>query len=250
MRSLSAQDILQIWELGQSRHPIDRALLFLAAALPDKTLDELASLTIGQRDALLLTLREITIGSQLDSVAQCPQCSEALEFAVQVSDLRVVNPTASLNSLTPSDYCCTIDEFNLRFRLPNSHDLAAVVGCQDVVTAQRSLVERCLQQVQEKAGDAIEPDQVPDHVLVQLSEQMALCDPQAEMLLNLTCPQCQHLWQVMFDIVTFLWAELSGQAKRLLREVHLLARAYGWKESDILSMSAMRRQLYLELVGA
>ena len=45
-------------------------------------------------------------------------------------------------------------------------------------------------------------------------------------------------------------AELATQAKRLLREVHFLARAYGWREADILAMSARRRQAYLEMVGA
>jgi hypothetical protein len=33
-----------------------------------------------------------------------------------------------------------------------------------------------------------------------------------------------------------------------VREVHLLASAYGWRESDILAMTPWRRQLYLELV--
>jgi hypothetical protein len=53
---------------------------------------------------------------------------------------------------------------------------------------------------------------------------------------------------VLFDIVSFFWTELSAQAKRLLREVHTLARGYGWREADILAMSARRRQLYLDLV--
>jgi hypothetical protein len=32
--------------------------------------------------------------------------------------------------------------------------------------------------------------------------------------------------------------------------VHLLASAYGWSEGDILSMSPVRRQFYLEISGA
>jgi hypothetical protein len=30
--------------------------------------------------------------------------------------------------------------------------------------------------------------------------------------------------------------------------VHLLARAYGWRETDILALSARRRQSYIELI--
>jgi hypothetical protein len=77
---------------------------------------------------------------------------------------------------------------------------------------------------------------------------MAACDPQAEVLLDLNCPACGHGWQALFDVVAFFWAELAAQAKRLLREVHTLARAYGWREADILGMSARRRQFYLEMV--
>jgi hypothetical protein len=35
-----------------------------------------------------------------------------------------------------------------------------------------------------------------------------------------------------------------------MRDVHQLASAYGWSEHDILTMSAGRRQLYLELVAS
>jgi hypothetical protein len=35
----------------------------------------------------------------------------------------------------------------------------------------------------------------------------------------------------------------------MVREVHRMASAYGWREADILAMSAFRRQRYLELIG-
>jgi hypothetical protein len=41
-----------------------------------------------------------------------------------------------------------------------------------------------------------------------------------------------------------------ARARRLLIEVHSLASAYGWSETDILSMSEPRRALYLEMVQA
>ena len=78
---------------------------------------------------------------------------------------------------------------------------------------------------------------------------MARRDPQAEVLLDLDCPACNHRWQILFDIASFFYAEVSAYAKRLLREVHTLARRYGWREADILSMSTARRQFYIELPG-
>jgi hypothetical protein len=53
----------------------------------------------------------------------------------------------------------------------------------------------------------------------------------------------------MFDIVPYLWTEINAWAMRLLREIHSLATAYGWREADILAMSAVRRHWYLEMIG-
>ena len=41
----------------------------------------------------------------------------------------------------------------------------------------------------------------------------------------------------------------AREATRLLGEVHTLARAYHWREAEILAMSSRRRQAYLELAG-
>ncbi|UBF24841.1 phage baseplate protein [Kovacikia minuta CCNUW1] len=243
MRSLSAADILQIWEIGQNQHPLDRALTLLSFALPEMSGEDLVQLSIGQRDALLLTLRELTLGSRMESFAQCPQCQEPLEFTLNLADLRTPEPEEAGNQ----PHTLTTEGFELVFRLPTSQDLAAIVHCREIEIAQRLLAQRCIQQVSQN-GNPINPDLLPIAVLSQIAGQIAASDPQSEMLLDLTCPACQHSWQVLFDIVSFFWTELSVQAKRLLREVHTLARFYGWHEADILSLSPIRRQFYLEQI--
>ena len=56
-RSLSPQKLLDVWEAGRQQHELDRALTLLAAAHPELRRDELADLTIGERDMQLLRLR-------------------------------------------------------------------------------------------------------------------------------------------------------------------------------------------------
>ena len=51
------------------------------------------------------------------------------------------------------------------------------------------------------------------------------------------------------DVAAFFWTELNAWAVRLLREIHALASAYGWREADILALSPKRRDLYLELIS-
>jgi hypothetical protein len=102
--------------------------------------------------------------------------------------------------------------------------------------------------------DGVEVDfgtRPPPRALVRaLVERLGAADPGAETLLTLTCPACDHRWQTVLDVASFFWDELATRATRLLREVHTLARAYGWREAEILALPGRRRQSYLELVGA
>ncbi|MFZ3168358.1 MAG: hypothetical protein WA130_12135 [Candidatus Methanoperedens sp.] len=242
MHPLSAQDILQVWELGQRQHPVGRALTMLAAACPDMMRDKLACLSIGQRDACLLTLREQTFGAKLNGFAECTQCKERTEFTMNVADIRVASNSDE------QVYELTVEGFDLRFHLPNSLDLAAIINCNDQAEARSLLVQRCLLQVN-RSGAMISSKELSEEVTARFVAHIAECDPQSEVLLNLKCPACSYSWQIMFDIVSFFWTEICAQANRLLHEVHILAIAYGWCEEDILSLSTDRRQFYLEMVS-
>jgi hypothetical protein len=90
---------------------------------------------------------------------------------------------------------------------------------------------------------------LPEPVLAALVDAVTERDPQAETRFQLTCAACGHRWSALFDVVSFFWTELAARAERLLIEVHALARAYGWREADVLTMSESRRHFYLELVG-
>jgi len=70
MRPLSAAQVPALWDAGQTRHPIDRALLALALAMPEEAApDELADRPVGWREVNLLALRNATFGSALDGYA-------------------------------------------------------------------------------------------------------------------------------------------------------------------------------------
>lgn len=242
VRPLSTYELLEVWEVGEGQHPLDRALTLLSAACPELTWDELAELSVGQRDTLLFTLRELTSGPRLSGFAECPRCVERLEFDAAVADLRVAAEPAAGKEAHELD----VDGLKLKFRLPDSRDLAAVLDCEDPAAAGDLLARRCVLQgsrngATEHIGD------LPAEVIAKLAGRMAEYDPQAEVLLDLRCPACDHRWQAPFDIAAFLWAEQAAQAKRLLREVHTLARAYGWSETEILGMNTRRRGLYLEM---
>lgn len=241
MRPLFAPDILKVWEQGQAQHHLDKALTLLLAAFPDTTRDKLAVLSIGQRDAYLLALRELTFGTKLRCFAECPGCKEHLEFAIKTADIRQLPLSGEKNQELE------IDEVQVRYRMPNSLDLAAIAGSGEVDTTRNLLVQRCVLEVI-RNGDPVDFNELPAEVKAKLVAHMAEQEPQADVMLDIHCPACGHQWQTIFDIVSFFWAELNAEARRLLYDIHALALAYGWRESDILSMSDTRRQFYLGMV--
>ncbi len=226
-----------------SEPPARRALALLAAACPDHSPDEVATLSIGERDWRLLTLREWMFGAQLVSTANCPDCGERLEWTINAADLRVAKQSEASGELS-----LKLDPYRVRFRLPNTLDLAAVSNCEDTAIAREILFGRCLSATR-RGDDEIAVADLPPEVAEAVVKRMAEADPQADMRLDLACPGCGHRWQALFDIESFFWSEISAWAQRILAEVHTLASAYGWRESDILNLSAWRRRFYLDLVG-
>jgi len=252
LRPLSASEILELWERGVGRSPVEHGLLLLQAAYPDLAARDLRRLTIGRRDAALIRLRERTFGAPLNGLAVCPNCAERVEIALPLEELLAVHagyddpPALSAEAQTSS---LSVAGYNLTFRLPDSADLMNASAAPDSDSARLALLEGCLVEARHD-GQPVRPADLPEPAVEALTARMDEADPLANVTLPLTCPACGHSWEVLLDIVTFFWAEIGAWAERLLREVHVLASAYGWREADILSLSASRRQKYLELVGA
>lgn len=251
MRPLSASDLLGIWETGASGLPTQQALVILQSAFPQVTDARLAQLTVGQRDAWLLRLRELTFGPQFKGLADCPVCHERLELEFDASDL--LTPSAALpdpettEPLNPESSFCQ-EAYAVTYRLPTNADLASLSALTDAALARQQLLQTCVTSVQCE-GEATTVSDLPAEVLHALIEHMGEAEPLANLILSANCPVCGHTWPIIFDIVSYFWTEINAWATRLIREVHGLASAYGWPEAEILAMSAWRRQRYLELIG-
>jgi hypothetical protein len=253
MRPLSASELLTVWERGQGQAMTARALMLLAAASPDSPAESLAKLSVGRRDLLLITLREWLFGSRLVSLVACPKCSERLELVFEVSEIRAV-----AEETQPETLVVRAGGYRAQFRLPNSEDLMAVAAGhgarRDARAMREALLSRCLIRVS-RMGRKPSPAAVqsardlPAALVSAIAEKMEQADPQANVHLDLACVDCGHGWRAAFDIVSYLWSEIDHWARGMLREVSLLASNYGWREADILAMSAQRRRFYLEMAG-
>ena len=239
MHPLTVPELLNVWERGAGALPFERALVILTAAAPETSAATLARVSIGHRDGRLLRLREWAFGSELPILAVCPRCHRPLETRLTVGDLCApdeagADPESSL----------TIGEYKIRCRPPNSEDLAACVG-MDAATSRGTLLARCVLEASCR-DKTVQWDQLPDSVVEAVIECIAEAG-HAEIRISLTCPDCEHGWNEVFDIVSFFWTEIDVWARRLLRDVHVLASAYGWSEREILALSPTRRQIYLAM---
>ncbi len=225
--AISTAMLLDIWEAGAAQPPLVRALALLAPLFPETAV---AELPVGARDALLLLVREWLFGVQMECVAMCPACTTRLEFTLATTALRALAPTTAVQSLD-------VGGQQLAVRLPASADLLALPPGP---AATRRLIERCL-------IDA--PAVLSDEALAAAATAMAAADPLLDLQIELACSDCGHTWAAPFDIAGFVWQELDRWARRLLRDVHTLARAYGWHEREILALSPQRRAFYLQLVN-
>jgi hypothetical protein len=243
MKTLDASELLQVWERGAGSAPALAILPLLLAACPEIPPERLPQLTVGERDALLLTQREWMFGSQIEATATCIQCGERLEFSLTIDDIRAMPALTDASDLgQTAPLSAKMEEYQVEFRLPTIADTQNIINLEQIL-------ERCLI-VASKANEHQAASELPSTVIEAISHQMAAADPQADVQLALNCPTCQHEWLATFDIATFLWEEIHTWAQRTLLEIHQLARAYGWSEAEILALSPARRQIYLSMIGA
>jgi hypothetical protein len=242
MRTISASDVVRLWELGAGKSSFEMALTSLAFLFPEMNRDEILDLPLGKCNTLLAKVREALFGPMLAGFSECPHCPTAVEFTFDMSRHFTQSEPASFEGTL------SVEGYEIRYRALTLRDIILAAQCEPGKV--RSFLARRAVQAIEQAGRAAEFDNLPEFAPALLAEEMTRCDPQAEAVFDLLCPSCHGRWQAQLEMVEFLTPEIHALARRLLREVHGLARAYGWRESAILGMSARRREYYLQMVNA
>jgi hypothetical protein len=242
VRPIPDSDLLSLWETSIAAPSVERAMRLLSLAYPEIASPE--QLSIGERDARLLALREQTFGSSIECATACPKCAENLDVEFTVQGLLKNREGMSADVLQVSR-----EGTSLTMRLPNSLDLLKLLRGDTAPATGKGLFTQC---VLEATRDQVPvaPEDVPDSIIDAAGEILSEADPLADMQIRLACPSCDHSWDISFDIAAYFWNEIDTWARRALRTVHLLAGEYGWTESEILKLSPARRRHYVDLITA
>jgi hypothetical protein len=242
MRAPVAAELLKLWEAGLAQPTWDWTSALIRECFPNDDAETVAALTIGERDARLLEIRETLFGHTLNGCSACPSCGARVEMDLVTDDIRGASVGVSKEGLFQTDGC------RVHFRVPTTSDLQEVGASRSVEQMRDALLRRCVLSV-ERAGATAELSELPNETVTAVIERMSECDPQADVHFQLRCPECHHSWSEAFDITSYLWTELDHWSQRTLQDVHRLATAYGWRESDVLAVSPQRRARYLEMIG-
>ena len=234
--------LLTLWEgaLGQPASARTDALLQASFANIEPVR------TLGERNARLMELHSRLFGREIELLSHCPACHTVAQFSGNCDAL------ATLMGPGPADappHRLQAQGHVIEFRMPDSADIAiasSVEGGEDFV---QLLLDRCVLACTREGTD-VPVCQLPEPVLDALSQQMDTLDPGASVSFALDCPQCATHWQAPLDLGEMLWQKVRAAAERVLLEIDMLARAYGWTEREVLGLSPLRRAAYLQMVTA
>lgn len=205
-------------------------------------------LSVGDREALLLHLRRLALGERVSCLLSCPRCAKKMDLDLQIDELLL--PAYAEAKASHRAAIREGDEiYYVTFRLPNGEDQEAVaaLAADSVESAAAVLLQRCIQEITTASGGR--SLETPSVVLRELPGKMAELDPQAEVLLDLTCPECQVQFVVPFDITDYVCREINENEYDFYRQVHSLSYHYHWNEDAILGMNRRKRQIYLTLLA-
>jgi len=242
MTAISSERLLRAWEGTLEEQPLRRGITLLAG-YRSENVGSVAEWSVRMRDRHMYDLRRELFGAEAVAVATCPRCAERIEVPLDLGLLRPPDTDVLPEPVEADGYVATV-------RIPTTVDLLSISDLGDEESALVALVARCVQSIRGPNGEECTLQDAPPTVRSLLQLHLAELLDDVDVVLEISCPNCSCTFAAAFDIAPFLLREVEAWAARLIRDIHQIARAYGWDEATILSLSPRRRQAYLELIEA
>jgi len=233
---IDARTLVDLADRTRELQGFDRALAVAEAWGADPI--ALVSQPIGETNRVVLALREAVWGAELTAIADCPRCAGRAEFVLDCAALEMLHADSADTTGVIAG------EVVVRWRAPSVNDLRAAALADDPAATLRA---RCLSPTG-AGGVELDSADLPRQLIDEVESAMMLADPLAEIVVSVDCPECGATFDADVDPASFVLAELDAHAARLLREVDLFARNYGWTESDVFGLSETRREAYVRLM--
>jgi hypothetical protein len=231
-----AVDLVRLWPAARGRTPTARVRELLVALHGDQVRHD----PLGVHHQRALALHRTVVARAIEALVGCANCGTDNEFTVpvaQICALPAPPPDAAVR--------LAVEGGEARFRLPTVTDLDAVAGSPSAAGARALAARTCL--------DADPPElaagEVADADLARLAQAWEALDPAGSVQVDLACAGCGAAVAADVAVAEFVARDLDRAVEGLLRDVDVIARAYGWSEDAILGLPAERRRRYVDLAG-
>lgn len=207
VRELTGADEEALFERASAGNA-ERVSAFLARAIEavegiDTPIDArfTAALQLGDRDYLLLRLRQIDLGDAVHQVMRCPACAQRVDVDLLISELpvrRLERPQA--------DYTVSLAGHTLRLRLPTGADQVAIedLALINPAAANTRLFARLVLDLDAQgAADEQAVREWPLALRAQLAAWLDANSPGPDLFLDLSCPHCNADMSYAFDLPAF-----------------------------------------------
>ena len=244
-RPFGAAEDLDLEFAGADRPTLTTALLARCAG---GGADRWWAQPVGARNAALLRLYARDSGSdRVELGARCVHagCDETFAFELPLGALAAHPPMpATVTVILAGGRRVTL-------RQPIGRDLARWRLARPATRAQavRLMLHDLIVEGTPASDEELTPDEesAPDEELA-VAEAIATRDPLVALTVAADCPACGHAQDVAVDVEGLALRYFGGRQQAILRDVHRLARSYGWSERQIMAVPAARRASYLALI--
>lgn len=214
---------------------------------------------VGDRNFLVLKLREITFGNKIDAVIQCPDadCNKKMDISFLLSNLPVkyLNDGIQYHNYTVKNKNHLKQfpvEITFEYRLPNGEDQELLA--KDVLKNEKEAVEkllaRCVFKINGKQKDIKSTiESLPKTILSELENEIKRVSPGIETRIEAICPECFKKFEFEFNIAEWFINEMTYNTDIFFRQTHLIAFYYKWTEREILLLERSRRIKYAEMIS-
>ena len=235
LRELTGHDERRVRGIA-TRDALELIDAVLAPARKEKPPVASADLVAADRDRILAELYRRAFGDRIQATLLCEGCGEPFDIEFSLQDLAA----ATDNESGPRKYASVGANLfeapaGWRFRIPTGRDECEVAAF-DPTAAEKALFELCVEE------SATPPD------MAELETALEELAPLIEFDLKASCPGCQQVQLVQFDIQTYLLRSLLNEQSRQAFEIHRLAAAYHWSLDEVLSLTRHERRRLVEMV--
>jgi hypothetical protein len=215
-------------------------------------------LLVGDRQFLLLRLRQATFGDRVHAGLVCPWagCGKRVSVEFSLADVPVFEPgdKGPVYSMTLSEAAVQDGGAGpaVSFRLPTGVDQEEISGwlARNQAKALTLLLARCITDI---GGCVLSGEELVKGLSplarAEIEERMQQLAPGIDQVMEAGCAECGRTFLVPFDVQRFFFGELRVDSELLYREVHYLAYHYHWGEQEIMAMPRGKRRTYLEVLA-